>query len=93
MSIKLERAISLGKWHKGPVTTSAVIGRIPADVIKECPARLIAQVANAINQAYHDGRASTGAEMVDHNCVWINKLDRAIEWAEKDGQLVPRFAS
>jgi hypothetical protein len=79
---KRDRVVALGHWHKGPVTTDAVLAQVPQDVWDECPARIVAQVADAINKAYHAGRASTGAEVIDDNCVCINSLDRAIEWTE-----------
>jgi hypothetical protein len=46
-------------------------------------------VMSAVNRAYHEGKASAGAEMIDDNAVWINKLNRAIEWAEEGAEYEP----
>jgi len=85
MSIKLERAVKAGKWFKGAATSADVVSRIPKDIVKECPSRIVALVGDAIDKAYHDGRASTGAEIIDGNVVWVYSLNRGIEW---DGELV-----
>jgi hypothetical protein len=39
-------------------------------------------VMSAVDRAFHEGKASAGAEMIDSNCVWVNGLDKAIEWNE-----------
>lgn len=69
---KIARAIALGNWHAGPETTAAVMEQVPAEVISECSARVIAAVASAINSAYHAGRASTGAELIDSDLVFVS---------------------
>ena len=40
---------------------------------------VIADILSAINKAYHNGRASTGAERIDSNAVYINGVG-TIEW-------------
>lgn len=92
MSIKINRAIKLGNWHKGPVTTAAVIEQIPEELISSCTGEQLALIANAIDKAYHAGKAATGAEMIDSNCVWVNSINKGIEWEEIDGALVAKFA-
>lgn len=79
---KIAKAQKMAKVHQGPVTLSDITSRIPADVFKECPARLLAKIMEAIDGAYHDGKASAGAEMIDTNCVYINSINKAIEWTE-----------
>ena len=86
MGIKLKRVEKLGNWHKGRATTSDVLNRLPQDVINALPSKILVQVANAIDKAYHDGKTSAGAEMVDSNCVWINSLNSGVEWVEKDAE-------
>jgi hypothetical protein len=93
MSIKLARTINKGHWHKGPITTQAVLDQIPAQLTRELSSRQLAMIGDAINQAYHNGRASTGAEVIDESitdgAVWINCIDRAIEWRKQpDGKLL-----
>jgi hypothetical protein len=76
--IKMARVQRLGHWHKGPVTNQAVLNQVPDSVIKECPARIIAEVADAINTAYHGGRRSMGAELVDGDFVWCEAIGKAL---------------
>jgi hypothetical protein len=54
-----------------PVEVDAVISQLPAEVIAECPARLVVAVAAAIHKAYHAGRARCGAEILDDS-VWVD---------------------
>ena len=77
-SLKITRALTLGHWHTGPVTNKAVLSQIPDSVISECPARIIAQVGDAISAAYHAGRASMGAEIVEDDCLWIESIGKLI---------------
>lgn len=54
-----------------------ILGKIPAECLAECPARIISKVASAINASYHAGRAASGAEVVD-DCLWINGVTEHI---------------
>ena len=87
---KIERLIAKGHWHKGPVTTKAVLEQIPQALIPTLSSTQLAMIADAINTAYHAGRASAGAEVIDESptdgAVWINCINRAIEWHGKAGQ-------
>jgi len=47
-----------------PEEVDAVMCQVPAEVIAECPARLVVAVAAAIDKAYQAGRARCGAEML-----------------------------
>jgi len=78
-SRKLNMAIRRAKVFKGSNTLNAILSQVPGDVIRDCPARIIAQVMEAINAAYHDGRASTGAEVIDGEAIWISKHMRLYE--------------
>ena len=80
--IKLEKARKLYKGFKGYSSLAAVENQIPEELIPQLTARQLAIVMDAINASYQRGRASTGAEMVDTNCVWINGINRMIEWEE-----------
>lgn len=82
MSIKRNRVIKMLTCHPGPVTVKAVLDQIPEAMWTECTARAIAQAANAISSAYHSGRASTGAEVLDGSptecLVWVGPLNKAV---------------
>lgn len=80
--IKIEKSIELSCIHKGTDTIANVLARVPSSIIDDCHPAIIASVMDTISKAYHDGRASTGAEMFDTNVVWINRLGKAIEWVE-----------
>lgn len=80
---KINRVAKMGNWHKGTSTNSEIMNQIPAELFDLCPAWLIAKVGDSINSAYHAGRASTGAELIDGNSVWIPSINKMIE-IEKD---------
>ena len=92
MSIKISRALNRANIHHGPVTESAILSAIPAELIDELPSRLITKVIEALNTHWHNARASTGAEKIDSNCVWVSGLNRSIEWdITPTGAANPRF--
>lgn len=80
--IKLQKAIKQAKVFKGQTTLSAIKDQLPESLLETLTAKDIALVLETINKAYHAGRASTGAEMVDTNAVYINSLGKVIEWSE-----------
>lgn len=41
---------------------------------------------DAVHAAYHAGKNSTGAEMIDSNCVWVKSLNKGIEWTEEGAE-------
>lgn len=65
--------------HKGPRTVAAVMDGIPDELMARLSGRELGLVMNAVNNAYHRGRASTGAEVIDANAVFVNHLDRVID--------------
>lgn len=84
--IKLERAKRLYTGFKGTSTMGKVFNRIPDELIQGLTSKQIATVAEIVAKAYSDGRASTGCEMIDSNAVWINTLNRGIEWNEEGAE-------
>lgn len=92
-NIKLKRAVEQANIFKGQSTVSAIKEQLPEELIDKLNSKELALVLEAINKAYHHGRASTGAEMIDSNCVYINSINRMIEWKVKDGVLVPKFCT
>lgn len=81
-STKIRRAEAMGQWFKGAATSQAVMEQIPAAVVAECPARIIAAVGDAINAAYHAGKATMGAEVIDGTFVWVDCLGVSFDLAE-----------
>lgn len=80
--IKLQRAIEKSNIFKGNMVKSAVLDQIPNQLLNNLSSSDFALVMDAVNQAYHNGKASAGAEMIDNNAVWINSLNKGIEWEE-----------
>jgi hypothetical protein len=80
MSIKLDRVKRNATWFRGARTHAAIVEQIPPALVAECPSRLLVLVGDAINRAYHAGRASTGAEVVD-DCLWETSVGRLIPLA------------
>lgn len=85
MSIKLNRAIDKANIFKGSQTVMAIVDQVPEQLIKNLSSKDLAVVLEAINQAYHNGKASTGAEMIDKNCVWIENIGRSISIEKENG--------
>lgn len=71
---------------KGSGTLAAVFEQVPDDLAQELTANQIADVAELINKAYHKGRASTGAEAVEVNAVYVDSLEKIIEWNEEGAE-------
>jgi hypothetical protein len=92
MSIKLNRAIRNANVFKGSVTVDAIMKQIPEQLINNLSSKDLAVVIEAVNKAYHNGRASTGAEMIDTNCVWINNINRLVDISCVDGKYSAKVA-
>ncbi len=84
--IKLNRARNLYTGFKGTSTMEKVFQRIPDTLVRELTSKQIAFVAEVIAEAYNDGKASAGAEMIDANMVYIDNLGKIIEWSEKGAE-------
>jgi hypothetical protein len=79
---KESRAMAAYGGFTGRQTVAHIKKLIGKELEDQLTGRQFGLVMSAVSRAYHEGRASTGAEMVDSNCVWINSLNRAIEWEE-----------
>jgi hypothetical protein len=69
---------------KGYQTVAAIMDQIPSKLYDLLTGRELGIVMNAINEAYHNGRASlAGVDVLDGDCIWL-------PWSPNgDGQLVP----
>lgn len=92
LSASLKKQARVSKiFGEEPVIAEEVIELLPADVVDECPARIIASVAAAIDVAYQAGRAKAAAEAEavvekwDPNAyrgmVLVKCIGQYIEWA------------
>lgn len=82
----MKKAKKIYKGFKGADTLAAVFEQIPDDLAQKLTAKQIAAVAELINKAYHKGRASTGAEVVEANAVYVDSLGKIIEWNEEGAE-------
>jgi hypothetical protein len=83
---KNDRALAVYDGHKGPQTVSHIKEFIGPELAKVLTGKEYGLVMSAVNRAYHAGKASTGAEMIDSSTVFINSLGRAIEWTEEGAE-------
>lgn len=77
--LKSKNMLKAYNGFKGSETLQAVIDGVPEELFDELTGRQLGFVMKAVNNAYHRGRVSTGAEMVDTNAVWIASLDRILD--------------
>jgi len=78
-AVKLEEALSKSTIHKGGSTVSAILEQIPSNLIDRLSSDDIACIIDIVDKAYKKGKASTGAEMIDNDTVWINHLQKEIK--------------
>lgn len=76
---KYSRMIDAYTGFKGTATVGAVLAQLPETLKKELTGRQLGLVMTAINQAYHNGKASCGAEVIDGDAIWINSLQALVE--------------
>jgi hypothetical protein len=89
---KEDRVMAAYDGHKGRQTVAHIKKLIGKELADRLTGHEFGLVMSAVNRAYHEGKKSTGAEMLDTDIVWINHLNRGIELVSKDGELVPQFA-
>ena len=81
-AIKLKRAKDFYTGFKGTATVRAVMDQIPEELVDQLTGKQLALVMSAIDSAYQRGKSSTGSEMIDNNAVYINSINKIIEWSE-----------
>ena len=82
---KLNNMMATYTGFKGYQTVAAVKSQIPDELASRLTGKEIGMVMNAVNAAYHNGRASLkGVDVIDGDCLWI-------PWGGIDGigQLIP----
>lgn len=70
--LKLNRAFSLAGVTMPSVRAHIeqfLAGQAPA--LDACTSAQLAGIIQAVNTAYHAGRASTGAEVIDDDALWV----------------------
>lgn len=80
---KFIKAFKLSKAFKGDATKAHILSNLSQDdgdtaILQTMTRKQLAVVINVANRSYHDGKASTGAEIVD-DCLWIGHgIDKLI---------------
>lgn len=91
-AIKTGRAVRLA--GKLPMATREICSLIPERLWDRLTSSELALVIEVADRSYHNGRASTGAEVIDdsptNGAVWINTLDAMIEWQGGSVRIVRR---
>jgi len=79
-AIKYKNALKHYTGHKGEETVGHILRFIPEILQKELSGKQIGILMNAISAAFKEGRALAGAEIVDENAVWIDSIQKMVEF-------------
>ena len=60
-------------------TVEAALAQIPADLQRRLTGKELGMVMSAVNAAYHNGRASARADVINGDYVWVNALKRGYD--------------
>lgn len=73
---KYQRMLSaFGNNKNYPSVVNAVFAKIPPNIIGKLTGKELGERMKAINDSFHEGKKSCGAEVVDGESVWIDKLN------------------
>lgn len=76
---KMDRAMAAFDGHKGAQTVCHIKEIIGNELSQLLTGKQYGLVMSAVNRAYHEGRASTGAEVVDGDYLWVNCLNKGFD--------------
>ena len=66
---KADRALAAYDGHKGSATVTHIKKLIGKELAERLTGHEFGLVMSAVNRAYHEGKASTGAEVIDYKFV------------------------
>lgn len=93
-TLKYNNMMQAYTGFKGQATVADITSRIPASLLDALTGAQLGEMMNAIHRAYQDGKASVGAEVIDScvsdGAVWVNCLNRAIEWQGETATIRPK---
>ena len=84
--LKRKRMMENYSGFAGSQTIIAVLKQVPESLLDALTGKEIGLVMNAITAAYHAGKAAAGAELIDDNAIYINKIARIVEWKEEGAE-------
>ena len=70
MSIKIDRARRLSGAGAYPATCAAALANVPASIVAALPARMLAELIDAMSAAHQSGKALALREACDEGAVW-----------------------
>ena len=70
--VKRRTAEKFYDGHKGETSLAAVWAQIPDELKARCTGRELGIIMSVINKAYHAGAASTHAEKIDNDAVYVD---------------------
>ena len=74
------------------VTSMAILAAVPQELKDELTSNQLYLVMKALNEHFHNARASMGAEALDNNACWIDAAGKIVEWDNtEEGAINPRF--
>ena len=76
---KESRAMAAYDGFKGGQTVAHIKKLIGKELAGRLTGHELGLVMSAVNRAYHEGKASMGAETVDGDYVWVNCLDKGFD--------------
>jgi hypothetical protein len=79
-TLKRKNAMEYYDGFKGVQTVNAVMQEIPDELADSLTGKQLGMVMSAVNSAYHNGRDSTGAEMLGNDTVYISSQGKIITW-------------
>jgi hypothetical protein len=81
--LKIRRALALNNCGNMPVTANAIVDATAqeANVLAALTSKQLAAVMRLVETNYHKGRASTGAEVIDGDAVWVSSIGKMIPLA------------
>ena len=82
-TLKRNNMMAAYKGFAGEQTVQAIISQIPAELIDRCTGRVLGIMMDAINAAYHNGKASLGVDVID-DCLWLHA-----DGSDEKGKLLP----
>jgi hypothetical protein len=80
-ALKRKNMMKAYTGHNGTETVSHIL-EIMGNELNHLSGKDLGKIMNAIDKAYRLGKTSSRAEMIDTNVVWIENLQKAIEWKE-----------
>lgn len=76
---KHDRAMAAYDGFKGGATVEHIKKLIGKELADKLTGHELGLVMSAVNRAYHEGKSSTGAEVVDGDYIWVNCLDKGYD--------------